>query len=412
MDSAIALTIEAGGERRSATVTSLSVSPRYARVVLETGAELGGEHDVAIVLDQHAIRLRVIEARANADATVIVAELDTTAEQRRALATLARVVDFGDTDSFEIHSGGRFERTTTRAPRVRSPDELLADVLANPDDDSPRLVYADALSQRDDPRGEFIIVQCELARCEVEGGHPKWKIAELRARETELLARHKKKWVGDFAGTRTEYGFGGDRTYVKGTPTKWHFVRGFVDRVEMQVPDFVRNAPALFAREPVRSLHPTNGSLSQLVVECGELHRLRELDLTPGKLRGDDARALAADTKMTSLRLLSLANCKLGPRAMRDFERHGVEKPALRNLDLSSNALGDNGAAALARSPILRTLTVLSLGANNIGDAGVLALVASLHLDHLEQLRLGPRELGAAARSALRERFGERVRIS
>jgi uncharacterized protein (TIGR02996 family) len=39
---------------------------------------------------------------------------------------------------------------------TKGPDgaELLAAVLASPDDDAPRLVYADWLHERDDPRGE------------------------------------------------------------------------------------------------------------------------------------------------------------------------------------------------------------------------------------------------------------------
>lgn len=46
-------------------------------------------------------------------------------------------------------------------------DALLAAVLASPEDDTPRLVYADALEERAGPgdvkRAEFIRVQCELA---------------------------------------------------------------------------------------------------------------------------------------------------------------------------------------------------------------------------------------------------------
>ncbi|HEU0037622.1 MAG TPA: TIGR02996 domain-containing protein [Kofleriaceae bacterium] len=42
--------------------------------------------------------------------------------------------------------------------------ELLAAILADPDDDAPRLVYADWLSERGDPRGAQIVAACELAR--------------------------------------------------------------------------------------------------------------------------------------------------------------------------------------------------------------------------------------------------------
>lgn len=43
--------------------------------------------------------------------------------------------------------------------RAVAEDELLAAIYASPDDDGPRLVYADWLQERDDPRGTFIAKQ-------------------------------------------------------------------------------------------------------------------------------------------------------------------------------------------------------------------------------------------------------------
>ena len=42
--------------------------------------------------------------------------------------------------------------------------ELLAQIYANPDDDALRAVYADALLERGDPRGELITLQLERTR--------------------------------------------------------------------------------------------------------------------------------------------------------------------------------------------------------------------------------------------------------
>jgi len=42
--------------------------------------------------------------------------------------------------------------------------DFITEILANPDDDMPRLIFADWLEERGDPRSEFIRVQCELAR--------------------------------------------------------------------------------------------------------------------------------------------------------------------------------------------------------------------------------------------------------
>src|SRR5262245_27467685 len=69
-------------------------------------------------------------------------------------------------------------------------DQRLHDaVLAAPDDDGPRLVYADWLSERGDPRGELIQVQ--IARD--HGG------GELAEREAELWRVHGEEWRAPYA---------------------------------------------------------------------------------------------------------------------------------------------------------------------------------------------------------------------
>jgi uncharacterized protein (TIGR02996 family) len=73
----------------------------------------------------------------------------------------------------------------------RDLDALLAEVHAHPDDDAPRLVYADALLERGDPRGELITLQCRLAGAL---GDP-----ALRVRERELLREHGDAWLGALA---------------------------------------------------------------------------------------------------------------------------------------------------------------------------------------------------------------------
>ena len=62
---------------------------------------------------------------------------------------------------------------------------FLDDIVANIDDDTPRLVYADWLDENGQPeRAEFIRVQCELARAEP------WtpRHSELSARAKALLS--------------------------------------------------------------------------------------------------------------------------------------------------------------------------------------------------------------------------------
>lgn len=74
-------------------------------------------------------------------------------------------------------------------------DELLAAVAASPNDDGPRLVYADWLQQQDDPvrraRGEYIALACTTVRPK-----PTAKLEELRV-------RHAAAWLGPVAAVTT-----------------------------------------------------------------------------------------------------------------------------------------------------------------------------------------------------------------
>src|SRR5438128_1796682 len=73
---------------------------------------------------------------------------------------------------------------------------FLDAILAEPDNDTPRLVFADWLDDRGDmadrARAELIRVQCELVR---------WvpdlrRRTELQRREEELIQAHAQYWVG------------------------------------------------------------------------------------------------------------------------------------------------------------------------------------------------------------------------
>src|SRR5450755_976841 len=98
-------------------------------------------------------------------------------------------------------------------------DAFLQAILERPDDDAPRLLYADWLDERGDPRGEFIRVQCVRARqAEYD---PRWW--ELIAREQELRSAYEKEWLGPVTG------------FLDG----WSFWRGFLEGVVVRAPAFL-----------------------------------------------------------------------------------------------------------------------------------------------------------------------------
>jgi uncharacterized protein (TIGR02996 family) len=134
---------------------------------------------------------------------------------------------------------------------VTDHDALLAAVIANPDEDTPRLVMADWFDEHgQNDRAEFIRVQCELARweepnpfehdaggCEVIRG----RRDELRRRERELLGAAcdgKRDWALPWVGEQRE----------------WRFVRGFVDSTTCTAEDWLADGDAVRAAQPVREV--------------------------------------------------------------------------------------------------------------------------------------------------------------
>ena len=76
---------------------------------------------------------------------------------------------------------------------------LLAAIRAAPDDDAPRLIYADWLDEHGQPeRAEFIRVQCELARRETPA---------LRSGRSRLLAAHHDFFAGPLAAPHLRFRF-------------------------------------------------------------------------------------------------------------------------------------------------------------------------------------------------------------
>src|SRR5215469_11329163 len=109
-------------------------------------------------------------------------------------------------------------------------DAFVQAILANPEDDAPRLIFADWLDERGDPRGDFIRVQCQLARTTTDDPA---KQALLR-REYELLAEWEAVWA---------------RALI-GRVRRWQFRRGFVEQVKLTCRQFLAEADTLFRLAP------------------------------------------------------------------------------------------------------------------------------------------------------------------
>jgi uncharacterized protein (TIGR02996 family) len=121
-------------------------------------------------------------------------------------------------------------------------DAFLQAILAQPEDDTVRLVYADWLAEHGDPdRGEFVRTQIELAHTEPNSEAEERRRSFLFGRQAELLKRHKKEWLAPFT------------PYAKESS----FVRGFVQALAVSATTFIRNAEKWFKIAPITRVKVT-----------------------------------------------------------------------------------------------------------------------------------------------------------
>jgi uncharacterized protein (TIGR02996 family) len=305
-------------------------------------------------------------------------------------------------------------------------DAFLHAILDAPDDDAPRLICADWLEEHGDPRGEFIRVQCALARLAVEDPNR----PALALREVELRDRHERRLL-----------VGKVRRWAEG----WTMQRGFVEAVAIDADLFLARAEKLLAAAPVQTvkLNATPPVVHQLA-DCPHLARLSGLQLHANYLGDDGLRVLLRSPHLLRLRYLHLGLNRL----TNDGAAVVAACPALAGLKvlhLGHNAIGAAGARALADSEYLQRLHELHLEDNPVGNAGAQALMRPGRLPELRLLNLtqfNPLEIysralhlpGRAAiataephvladlqnsclldtktRQSLRDHFGDRVRIS
>jgi uncharacterized protein (TIGR02996 family) len=257
---------------------------------------------------------------------------------------------------------------------------FLADIVANPDDDTPRLVYADWLDENGDPdRAEFIRAQIELHRLAADS--PRY--AELLARQRLLLEANKEAWE---AGLPKAPGIGW-----------WRWSRGFVSGVRISSAKACRDHGAtLFAATPIQELElggqVTARTLPGILASpwLASLRRLAVFRLSLGEA---SAQAIAYCPGLAGLRSLFLGSCGIGPSGAAALARSPHLKH-LRELHLAGNPLGDEGVDRLVSSPLLGQVEVLHLHSTQLGHAGIAALARSSYVSALRELLLGNNRIG------------------
>jgi uncharacterized protein (TIGR02996 family) len=216
---------------------------------------------------------------------------------------------------------------------VTDRDALLRAICDSPDDDAPRLVYADWLDENGDPRqAEFIRVQIALA------GVPEFERATHPgfARVQELW-RELRKW---------RYPLGDWRLFVLS-----HFFRGFNVVRSTTVRDFMTAAAAPW----------TLGTVEVLSL-CFD----GRLDFSPAKVA--KLTAIPALGRMKVLRLH-------GSRLTDDWVAAVVSSPSAAgwrhlDLDLYGRELSDPLCDALCASPLVTSKATIEIHRGNLSDRG------------------------------------------
>lgn len=299
-------------------------------------------------------------------------------------------------------------------------DEFLRLILADPDADGPRLVYADWLDQQgQSAQAEFIRVQCAAAALPADDPRQE----KLRGRADVLLEQHRIAWGEPLAGLAN----------------RWDWRRGFPEFVRLDARSFLDRGDAMFAAVPVRHVELLNvlphlgrleesplltrlagltvanqfggdamvkalarsphlGGLSEIhLVRVGltvagvrtllaapGFERMKTLDLRDNHLGPDGAAAIFASTRFENLGALDLSRTGCTNGSLTELPAVG----RLSTLNMADNDLGNVGVAHLARWPGLAGLRTLDLSRSGVGDDGANALAESPYLTGLRRLAL------------------------
>ena len=268
---------------------------------------------------------------------------------------------------------------------------LWAAIRSNPDDDAPRLVYADWLQEHgDETRAEFIRVQCELAQIGLDRRKGRKRLPVLEPREKALLAAHRYEWGAEFHRVM-------NTPPSDPPPANWHPISFSLANYNYR-----------------RGFLNGNLSLSQINAFAGA-----DDTLEPFEVRG----TFADQSNYTDQHLQTVLQWT-GAAGLYTIDFYGVGDDAIRiltttdhhllrlnGLHLSGGANSDDAVRELALWPWSAKLRTLHLSDSPFTDASARWLAESPHLNRLGYLEVWKTQITENGRHILRERFGSRVSI-
>jgi uncharacterized protein (TIGR02996 family) len=222
---------------------------------------------------------------------------------------------------------------------------FLDDIIAHPDDDAPRLIYADWLEEHGDgARAEFIRVQVESAVL------PHWdaRRVRLRLRERAQVEQHGDDWRDELPG-------------IRGI-TWGEFRRGFVAGAAFaSMKALQEQAAACWAAAPIEAASVRWPRPRESHEGLKAIAGLRELSVTGTLYNAHREVGRLADMPLLStLRVLHIADCTLGVEGLRRLLA-SAHLGNLRVLRVPRNYIGNGGVRALSGAPSLTSLEEIDL---------------------------------------------------
>jgi uncharacterized protein (TIGR02996 family) len=253
-------------------------------------------------------------------------------------------------------------------------DAMLRAIAANPDDDTPRLIYADLL---DELGGDLNTARARFIRLQIETHQPAdydptpvdFDPALDLLDERETIARDRKRAEAEHLANR----YSGE--WLKELPTWCNpmfghvemtrvnlFARGFVERVTARSKQFTLRADELF-ETPIRAIELQGGSakLVPAMMARPELAQLRSLSFSWPDAPPDLAGAIAECARLSGLIFLDLLECGFGSAEVRALAQ-SVCLPSLRRIRLggSPTLAAVRALAASAKLGSLRGIDLLA----------------------------------------------------